>query len=69
MGLTDKTPTITAYATSLGTAAGAASLTVNEWVAICGLGLAVATFAVNAVYKHLHYRLEKARHVAENKDH
>ncbi|KJS35909.1 MAG: hypothetical protein VR70_14910 [Rhodospirillaceae bacterium BRH_c57] len=62
MGLTDKSST-TAYLASLTVAGG--SLSVNEAVALAGLVLAVATFAANLVYKHLHYRLEKARLDAE----
>lgn len=62
MGLTDKT-TVAAYTMAIGTAAG--GLTVNELVALGGLGLAIATFILNAVYKHLHYKLQKAAHDAE----
>jgi hypothetical protein len=47
--------TALAYASSLGTAAF--GLTVNELVAIGGLLLALATFALNWRYKHLHYKL------------
>lgn len=54
-----RNPTITAYASSLGLSA--VSLTVNELVALGGLVLAILTFVVNLVYKHLHYRLAAAK--------
>jgi hypothetical protein len=33
----------------------------NEVVALVGIALAVGTFLVNWRYKHLHYKIEKAR--------
>lgn len=66
MGLTDKS-SATSYLASL--VVGIGSLSVNEVVAVAGLGLAVATFAVNVVYKHLDYKMKKARYVAEKEDH
>lgn len=54
------TPTpasISAYTTSLATSGVALGLNVNEMIAISGLALAVATFVVNLIYKHLHYKL------------
>lgn len=53
------TSTVAAYASSLSVAG--AAITVNEAVALGGLGLAAATFIVNVVYKHLHYRLAVAK--------
>lgn len=67
MGLSDNTTTAAAYGASLGTAAGA-SLTVNELAAVIGIALAVVTFVVNLVYKHLNYRLKKEVYLAEKQD-
>jgi len=36
-----------------------AGLTINEWVAVCGLILAGLTFGVNWYYRHKHYKLAK----------
>lgn len=51
----------TALSLSTGVGVGLWGLTVNEWVAIGGFGLALITVVINAVYKHLHYRLERDR--------
>ena len=45
---------------------GVWGLTVNEWVALIGVGLAVATFVVNSIYKHLNYKLNKRREKRAN---
>ena len=44
-----------------GLAVGAWSLSFNELIALAGLCIALGTFAVNLIYKHLHYRLAKKR--------
>lgn len=47
--------TITTYAASgTGFLAG---LTTNEKVAVASVGIAIGTFFLNWVYKHMHYRL------------
>jgi hypothetical protein len=53
-----------------GTYGGAATavvggLTVNEYVAIGGLVIAVCSFAVNVYYKRKHYRLAEKKLVPE----
>ena len=57
--ITDKATSAASLATGVGV--GVWGLTVNEWVAIGGFGLALITVIINAVYKHLHYRLERDR--------
>mgnify|MGYP003127841275 FL=1 len=57
--------TLTTYAASgTGFFAG---LTTNDKVAAVSVGIALGTFILNWVYKHLHYRLEQkaASHKAE----
>lgn len=51
------TPSFWSYATSF--LVGAFSLTLNEFVALTGLALAILTFLVNWFYKHRHYQLVK----------
>lgn len=49
---------------SYGASAGAVAiggLTVNEFAMLGGLAVAVATFAVNWIYRHKCYLLEKSR--------
>ena len=46
------------YAAS-GATVGLAALTAHDWAVIGGLAMAVATFVVNWIYKHKHYRLMK----------
>ena len=60
MGLTEKM----AYGTSAATTI--CGLTVNEAVALAGLLLAIGTFAVNWIYKHLNYRLAVKRAKTES---
>lgn len=55
-----------AYVASGGTVA-VGTLTANEIAALAGVFLAFATFVVNVVYKHLHYRLVKVQ--AERDEH
>jgi len=50
----------TAYSASGGTVA-AGWLTLNEWALITGIAGTILTIAINIVYKHLHYKLEKAK--------
>lgn len=66
MGLTDKS-SATSYVASL--VVGLGSMSVNEVVAVAGLGLALATFVTNVIYKHLEYKMKKARYVPEKEDH
>ena len=47
------------YTTALSTTAyGFAS---SEWLMLAGLFFTAATFAVNSIYKHLHYKLAQKR--------
>jgi hypothetical protein len=48
-----------AYVTSA--VAMTAGMSVNEWLALGGFLLGFATFIVNAVYKHLNYKLQVKR--------
>lgn len=48
------------YVASGGTVA-VGTLTANEVAAFAGVFIAFATFVVNIVYKHLHYKLAKAQ--------
>jgi hypothetical protein len=45
------------YMTGVGTTV--AGLALNEWMMIFGVAITFATFVVNAVYKHLHYMLQR----------
>jgi hypothetical protein len=45
------------YTMGLGTTI--AGLALNEWMMIFGVVITFATFVVNAVYKHLHYKLQR----------
>ena len=45
------------YVTAVGTTV--AGLALNEWMMVFGIIITFATFVVNAVYKHLHYKLER----------
>ena len=38
-----------------------AGLTINEWVALAGIGLGVGTFCINWWYKHQHLKLDRNR--------
>lgn len=58
--MTDKT-TVASYTTSA-TITVLGGLTINEWMALIGIILGIATFAVNWFYKYKHYKLaEKNR--------
>tara|TARA_R110000737_G_scaffold293706_1_gene300266 strand:- start:825 stop:1019 length:195 start_codon:yes stop_codon:yes gene_type:complete len=45
------------YVTAVGTTV--AGLALNEWMMVFGIIITFATFVVNAVYKHLHYTLQR----------
>ena len=51
--------TSASYTLSAGTVI--AGLTINEVAAIGGLVLAIATFAINWIYRHRHYQLAKSQ--------
>lgn len=52
-----KSTTLVAYLTSL--SGGVTALTVNQWIAIGHLVIAVLTFSVNLIYKRRKARMEK----------
>jgi len=54
----DKISTPASYGTSAGTAI--LGYSVNEFVSLVGLGLAVATFVVNWVYRRREWKLKQA---------
>ncbi len=58
--MAEKTTTAASYITS-GTMTLVGGYTVNEWLAVTGIILGIATFIVNWVYKHKHYKLEARR--------
>lgn len=60
--LTSKASYITSAAVTFG-----GGLSLNEFVALAGIVLGVGTFLVNWRYKHLHYKMERAKNVAEKK--
>lgn len=66
MVLTENGSTEAAYITSAG-AVGSA-LTLNEIAALVGVFLAICTFAVNLIFKWLHYRLDKWEKATRNAD-
>ena len=57
--MTEKITTGASYMTSGGLVLG--GLAINDWVAIVGIALGVATFVVNLIYKHKHLELERRR--------
>lgn len=60
--MSDKLATGASYATNAATALGGTltligGLSLNEWLAISGIILGFATFIINWLYKHRHYKL------------
>ncbi|ASX25881.1 phage holin [Candidatus Williamhamiltonella defendens] len=45
-----------------------AGLTINEWVALGGFLMGVATFVVNLWFKREHLNIERQRNQADGKD-
>lgn len=41
--------------------AGAGALTLNEWLALAGFGLALGSFLINWYYQHKRYEIERDR--------
>ncbi|WP_299379619.1 HP1 family phage holin [uncultured Kiloniella sp.] len=61
----DKVATTASYAS-----AGIVSIfgfSVNEFVALAGILLGIATWLTNLIYRHLHYKLEKGKSDADPK--
>lgn len=50
-----------AWVAGAGTAVGVSTISINEFVALGGLVIALASFGVNWVYRHRLYRLEVER--------
>lgn len=59
----EKSNVVTAYSASL--TATVAGLSINEWVAVGGLLIGVATFLTNIWFKREHLKLARKQHNGE----
>lgn len=63
LNMSDKTAIAATASTYTGSAGLMATgvLTTTEWLGICGVGIALATFFVNWYYRHKSFKLEEKK--------